>query len=60
MSPPTRNTGAKAKQSERPANKGSQRHANDGSPTIKITNPEDPAMRTETSGICDINSDTPQ
>ena len=60
MSPPTKNTGAKAKQSERPANKGSPTHANDVSPTIKTTNPEDPAMRTETSGQCDIKSDTPQ
>jgi transposase InsO family protein len=60
MSLPTRNIGAKAKRSEPHADKGSQKHANDGSPTIKTTNPEDPAMRTETSGICDINSDTPQ
>ena len=60
MSPPTKNTGAKAKRSGRPANEGSPTHANDVSPTIETTNPEDPAMRTETSGRCDIKSDTPQ
>ena len=60
MSPPTKNTGAKAKQSERPANKGSPTHANNGSPTIETTNPEDPAMRTDSLGKSDIESDTPQ
>jgi hypothetical protein len=60
MSLPTKSTGAKAQRSERPANTGSQKRANGVSPTIETANPEDPAMRTETSGICDINSDTPQ
>lgn len=54
MSLPTKNTGAKAKRSEPPANKGSPTHATAVSPTIKTTNPEDPAMRTENLGTCDI------
>ncbi len=60
MSPLPKNTAAKARPSEPPESRVSQKHANGGSPTIKTTNPEDPAMRTKTSGRCDIESDTPQ
>src|SRR5690606_39170291 len=59
-SPPTRNTEAKEKPSEPPAETVSPEPAPSASPTIAATEPEDPPMRTETPGNSDIKSDTGQ